>query len=258
MRSVATMMSALAALLLMASCGIDFQTKAVDKARNYALENLKDLNEPQRDFIRYTDPVIMDRVIYRMRGSTDMMHICMVWQVPGVDGSVVVAGHGERSLLEWSPDRILIEDLKPKDLVIGAATQRAVEFAMTRMLHLSDHERNRVRFTPPEVYASKLDIEPDEPKDSGKPLSRWEAYLKSKEQKTKPVQYSFVWKAQDEASRIVVCGFSPKEGLGGWKAQEGMKIKASELEGFKASGDLAAVPQQAKAAEAPGPQPEAK
>lgn len=247
MRSVSTAVATLAALSLLVSCGIDFQTRAVEKARAYALDNLKNLSETQRDFIRYTDPAIMDRTVYRLRGSNDMMHTCMVWNVPGVEGSVVVAGHGERSLLEWSPDRIVVEDLTPVDKAMNAAAQRAVEFAMTRMLHLSDYERNCVRFNPPEAYRSSFEVEPEEPKDEGKPLSRWEAYLKSKEKKGKPVQYTFVWKAGDDATRIAVCGFSPKEGLTGWKAVEGMKIKVSELDASKASGGLTALPRSPEA-----------
>ena len=237
MRFPAIILSVLAAMLF-TSCGIDFQTKAVEKARSYALDNLRQLNETQRDFIRYTDPVIMDKVIYRIRGSNDMMHTCMVWRVPGVDGAVVVAGHGERSLLEWDPDRIVIEDLLEPDKDLVEGTSRAVTFVMARMLHLSDTERNHVRFSPPEVYATKFDIEPEETKENEKALTRWEAYLKAKEEKNQPVQYSFVWHADNDANRIVVCGFSMKKGIAGWKPKEGMKISAQEFDGMKESANM--------------------
>jgi hypothetical protein len=243
MRFLVLTLSLLAALAL-ASCGIDFQTKAVEKARDYALDNLKQLNETQRDFIRYTEPTIMNRVIYRMGdgksdNSGDMLHLCMVWRVPGVDGSVVVAGHGERSLLEWSPDRILIEDMNAPDSVLAAANKEAVTFVMSRMLHLSDAERNRVRFTPPELFKTKFDVDPEDVKASEKPLSRWEAYLKSKEKKAQPVQYSFVWNAEEAGGKIVVCGYSPKEGVERWKAKEGMKIDAARLKEMELSENLA-------------------
>lgn len=253
MKSAATMMATLAALMILTSCGIDFKTRAVDKARNYALENLKQLSEPQRDFIRYTDPVIMDRVIYRLRGSNDMMHTCMVWTVPGMgDASVVVAGHGERSLLEWCPDRIVIEDMKGPDALLANATTNAITFVMSRMLHLSDHERNRVRFTPPEVYATNFDVDAEEVKENEKPLSRWEAYMKAKERKAQPVQYSFAWKAEPDSERIVVCGYSTKKGLVGWKAVEGMKIKAAELDAAKLSGNIASLLPEEEAPKAAG------
>ena len=150
-----------------------------------------------------------------------------------------MAGHGERSLFEWDPDRIIIEDLTEPDKDIISGTSAAIAFVMARMLHLSDAERNRVRFSPPEVYATKFDVDSEETaKESDKPLTRWEAYLKAKEQKIQPVQYSFVWRAAKDDERIVVCGFSTKKGLAGWKAKEGMKISATELDSMKDSANL--------------------
>jgi len=239
--------------LLAQSCGIDFQTRAVDKARNYALDNLKQLNETQRSFIRYTDPVIMDRVIYRMNNTgryCDLLHVCMVWKVPGMDSSIVVAGHAERSLLEWNPDRIIIEDLTAPDSIIAKNQEDAIIFAMNRMLSLSDAERNHIRFTPAEIYKTKFALPEDETKDENRTLSRWEAYLKSKEKKPEPIQYSVVWKMPPNGTEaIVISGLAPSEkSTGKWKPATGMKISVAELDAMKISGNLAPVwPQEQNA-----------
>ncbi len=237
-------LAGLLAILSLASCAVDYQTKAVDKARAYALDTLKGMDESQRDFIRYTDPVVMERDIYRLRGSNDLLHVCMVWTVPGLEPGlkVVVAGHAERSLFEWNPDGVVIERLDGPNKELNAATTKAVFFVMNRMLHLSDAERNNIRFSTPALYASKFDVEPEETKkkaDEGKPLSRWEAYLKSKERKEKPVQYSFVWKAA--SGYVAVVGFSPKEGIARWNPVSGMMIDKAELDAMKLSGNLGAV-----------------
>ncbi len=242
--------AALLAAALLPSCGIDYQTKAVERARNYALDNMKGLDESQRDFIRYTDPQIADKELLDVRerenSASSVVQTCMVWNVPGVDGSVVVVGTATRDTRDWNPVRIVVEDLESPDKDLFAARQLAVSFVMSRMLYLTDAERNRVRFSDPEQRPTSFELPKEEPKAGAKPLSRWEAYLKSKEKKVEPVQGSFVWKADAAGDRIVVCGLA-KKGLKGWAPVSGMVVGSAELEGHTASGWKAPAPVAAPA-----------
>lgn len=229
-------LAALMAALALCACNTDYQTKAVEKAREYALDNLKDIPETQRDYIRYTDPEFLDQVIF-LNGSkptsrNNYMHTCIVWKVPGMTEKVVVSGTGDRMMREWNPNRVLLKNFPVIDPRRKEARYKATSYVMDRMLYLSDNERNRVRFTAPEILKTSFDVpyedEADKKKAAQKPLSRWEQYLRSIERKRVPEQFSLVWKGDKDGQRIVVCGFS-SETMKDWTPRSGMLVQESDL-----------------------------
>jgi len=250
-----SLIAALLAAGILPSCGIDYQTKAVERARAYALDNTRGFDETQRDFIRYTDPSIYDKpsldVKSRENASSSVTQTCMVWNVPGLDGSLVVCGMATQDTHDWCPVRMLVEDVSAPDKDLLEAKQKAVAFVFSRMSYLSDSERNRARFADPQTRTTAFELPKDEKSSEGKPLSRWEAYLKSKEKKVEPVQTSFIWKADADGSLVVVSGVA-KKGLKGWTPVSGMLVSASELDSRSAPGWKSPAPPPAKPPEASG------
>ena len=108
------------------ACKTDYTEEAVEKARTYALENIRGISETQRNYIRYTQPQIFENTLFprmtmpipdeahiKVSNITrlpeaphlDYMHSCIVWIPPGLDAMVVVSGEGERSMRGWTPNR---------------------------------------------------------------------------------------------------------------------------------------------------------
>ena len=228
-----------AALAFLSGCRTDYSKSAVERARSYALNNLKGLSDNQRNFIRYTQPEIYENIIYPryvipldtgiehveiddvrrfpVAPEHDLMHSCVAWTPPDLGAKVVVVGEGERSMMFWKPYRVIVKRYDPGDLGLKAATNSAVTFVQNNMLYLSIAERNRVRFDKPEAVYTSL---PVQPKKEDAKLSSWEEYLSERDgrpAKESDTQLSLIWPADDPLQCIVVTGFSNSGTFDGWK-----------------------------------------
>ena len=219
----------------------DYTGMAVDKARKYALEHLKGLDENQRHFIRFTQPELYSDLIFERQvmplsdmdhvkfvkpshfpidPDQDLMHHCFVWAPPGLDAKVVVVGDGERNLRFWSPFRVILKNFIPADVDYNAAKSAAVSFAATTLPEITQSEINRIRFSEPDVFYTKLLVQMQFTAESENqtPL---EAYLADEKEKAKGeiilTQLSLVWKADNADSLIVVTGFSRFGCLNKWQ-----------------------------------------
>ena len=248
--------AALAALAFLSGCRTDYTKSAVERARTYALNNLKGLSDNQRNYIRYTQPEIYENIIYPryvipldtgiehvevddvrrfpVAPQHDLMHSCVVWTPPDLGAKVVVAGEGERSMLFWEPYRVIVKRYDPGDAGLKSATSAASSFVRNNMLYLSTAELNRVRFDNPEAVYTRLPVEPEQEKVE---LSSWEEYLNEKEGKTPEVvpntQLSLIWPADDPLRRIVVTGFSKTGTFYGWKLRTAELMDVEKLEGAR-------------------------
>ena len=250
------MAAALAALAFLSGCRTDYTKSAVERARTYALNNLKGLSDNQRNYIRYTQPEIYENIIYPryvipldtgiehvevddvrrfpVAPQHDLMHSCVVWTPPDLGAKVVVAGEGERSMLFWEPYRVIVKRYDPGDAGLKSATSAASSFVRNNMLYLSTAELNRVRFDNPEAVYTRLPVEPEQEKVE---LSSWEEYLNEKEgrtPKTAPdTQLSLIWPADDPLRRIVVTGFSKTGTFYGWKLRTAELMDVDKLDGAR-------------------------
>ena len=248
--------AALAALAFLSGCRTDYTKSAVERARTYALNNLKGLSDNQRNYIRYTQPEIYENIIYPryvipldtgiehvevddvrrfpVAPQHDLMHSCVVWTPPDLGAKVVVAGEGERSMLFWEPYRVIVKRYDPGDAGLKSATSAASSFVRNNMLYLSTAELNRVRFDNPEAVYTRLPVEPEQEKVE---LSSWEEYLNEKEgrtPKTAPdTQLSLIWPADDPLRRIVVTGFSKTGTFYGWKLRTAELMDVDKLDGAR-------------------------
>lgn len=251
-RFLLSIFAIVAALVLLPGCRTDYSKSAVERAREYALNNLKGLSDNQRNFIRYTQPVIYENIVYPRyvipldRGAKhveiddvrhfpvapehDLMHSCVVWNPPDLGARVVVAGEGERSMMFWKPYRVLVKRYDPGDTGLKQATGAAVTFVRNNMQYLSTAELNRVRFDNPETVYTKLPVDPEDQDDGD--LSSWEEYLNEKEGRTGSSPYtqlSLMWPADDPLQCIVVTGFSKTGTFNGWKLRTAELMDVNKL-----------------------------
>lgn len=255
MHRITVFLAALAAILLFAGCQTDYSNSAADRARNYALKQLKGLNEEQRHFIRFTQPVLYSNLIfprtvvplehpqhvkknhpslYPIAPHQDMMHHCFVWSPPGLNGKVVVVGEGERSLRFWKPYRVIVKEYIPGSVNFNNAYTAASGYAMDKMLFLTRAELNRIRFSEPEVLYTNFEITLPAKKEQDD-KTPWEEYLAEQRQQKQLkeavlTQISLVWKGDKNGEMIVISGFSQNGCLYGWHIQTGNYISKTELD----------------------------
>lgn len=250
-----------AMLAVLSGCRTDYTKSAVERARTYALDNLKGLSDNQRNFIRYTQPEVYENIIYPRYviplntgiGSThveiddvrhfpiapehDLMHSCVVWTPPDLGAKVVVVGEGERSMMFWDPYRVIVKRYDPGDTGLKSATAAASTFVRNNMLYLSVSEQNRVRFDNPESVYTRLPVDPENAEDGE--LSAWEEYQQEKKggsaKSLKHTQLSLVWPADDPLQCIVVTGFSQTGTFDGWKLRTGELMDVTKLDAARLS-----------------------
>ena len=253
-----SMIAIIAAAVLLTGCRTDYTKNAVERARTYALNNLKGLSDNQRNFIRYTQPEIYENIIYPryvipldagnsghieiddvrrfpVAPQHDLMHSCVVWNPPDLGARVVVAGEGERSMMFWEPYRVIVKHYDPGDTGLKAATGAASAFVRNNMQYLTTSELNRVRFDEPETIYTRLPVDPEELEQ--KELTSWEEYLNEKEgrdAKASPyTQLSLMWPADDPMQCIVVTGFSRSGTFAGWKLRTAELMDVAKLDGAR-------------------------
>ncbi len=249
--------------VISAGCKTDYSLEAADTAREFALEKLKGLNEEQRHFVRYTQPVLYSNLIFEQKvvpltnvdhikvikmkklpiaPEQDMMHHCFVWAPPGLEANVVVVGAGERSLRFWSPVRVLLKNYIPDDTDYESAKNQAKNYAASYREELTPQEWDRIRFSEPEVLYTRFPLT-WKAEDSEQVLTPWETYMKDLRARTETqkiqegkaeeiilTQLSLVWKADQDGKMIVFSGFSRFGCLNGWKPQQVLHMENAEIE----------------------------
>ena len=236
-------------LLMLSACQTDYSDFAVEKAREYALENLRGVSETQRNFIRYTQPQIFENTIFpRMTMAIpeqghikinkpeklpqapgkDFMHSCVVWESPELGAMVVVSGAGERSMRGWKPNHLQVKNYVADDRALKKALKTCAEYALNNMPDLSAAELNRIRFSNPSFYYTVLPVK----NENDTPQIQWgdEAWSASGKAENMEVQYSLVWPADSQDSRIVFTGYTKTGGIQQWQfaAAELMTIEKLE------------------------------
>jgi hypothetical protein len=107
-------------LIILVSCASTdyYYAKAVERARKKAVGELPLLSDADRFELKFGTPEIMRRRILdrskNPRGSkNDIYHTWIVWKLPESDGQcVVVSGVGEGRMDDWTPDHVLIREIK--------------------------------------------------------------------------------------------------------------------------------------------------
>lgn len=247
-------LAALLPLMLgLAACKTDYTDEALDKAREYTLENTRMLPEPYRDYVRYATPELQIETLFEYMPLTlteyghiprnpefipekapecDYITSNFVWNPPGLGFSIIALGQSQRNMRFWEPIKVVFKKPSRANAPYESARSAAIQYVTNNMLYLSTAERVRVRFSEVEILETDFDLEyMFEPMMEGGE-AEWKAFLDSLKQQRDKKQFSLVWKADDPNKRIVIAGFGSPDGLIGWKPASGMVLTKKRLDEY--------------------------
>ncbi len=213
-----------------------YKEQAVEDARAFALDNLRDLTPIQRNFIRYNKPDLyaetyMGRDFFtetKPVGGNDFCQMCAVWRVPGDKIPIIVFGPSDHGIRGWTPTRVVRRQFRTKDVARESAIKNAMLYTMNNLLFLQDSDRNRVRFSPPEVFITDFPLDVQ-----GRNKNLQEAVKDAR------TQVSFVWPSDEGGKKIVVSGMCGPD-FEGFMTVTGLLRTPEELKSHTVTGDITA------------------
>lgn len=215
------------AFAVMSGCISDaaYQRSAMRRARTYVLDEMRDLNENQLAYVRFSTPewqatkmfaaAAMDKSstwrtmnqINFDKGSQEFntatvrgpntVYGCFVWRLPGDEECIIVSGVSRPNMQGWEPLGAVRRPIafgEPKKLAALNSVRSHIFQEMTVLSGLkevNDTLRDRIRFSPPVVMRSAF--LPDTPVRDG-----FE-------------EYSFIWLAEPQTKCVTVSGYAPSD-----------------------------------------------
>ena len=243
------------AVLLTAGCQTDYTEEALQRAREYTLDNTRMLPEIARNHIRFVTPRLQTALIFPHQPMTltEYAHIArnvdfnpvtdpnldsivaqFVWTPPKLGYSVIVIGHSRKDLSYWSPMKVVLKHVIPSRGLYESARTKAVEYVTNNMLYLTRLERVRVRTSEAEIRETQFDLEYMFEEQFESARDEWKTFLEELKKHRNRKQYSVVWKADDPKKRIVITGFGSDFDLSGWTPSCGMLISLKTLDEYTA------------------------
>ena len=217
-------------VLLLCGCRSDiyYQNLAVEKARKYILEKADDLDWKQREFVRYSDPVLLHSHVLGSGGlgsserlGAEQRQICVTWQIPGKKGVYMVFGVSNGRMSNWYPERLLRKNYATHPEPLAGVANTARGYAQNNLFdQLSVKQMNHVRFTSPALLLTDFKIEikkPDDPEER----KAFEAAL------AKKLQLTLAWEIGNGKS-LFFCGRGMPD-LSAWQIERAGIIENSEL-----------------------------
>ncbi|MBS1370617.1 MAG: hypothetical protein HPZ91_11740 [Lentisphaeria bacterium] len=220
------------ALAMNAGCRSDayYQDRAVQRAREYLLENAPELTAEQLYFVKYNRPLlltgdILPAVVGPGTATGELKQICVTWRIPGRVDDYLVYGASSGSMQYWYPNRLIRKTFRKFSLPIDSAMTQARAYSQNYLYgQLGVAEFNRVRFDFPYVIETTFtpvfnpsgSLDPEE-------VEELKAALEAK------TQLSLVWKVGDTGECVVFCGYGRGD-LAGWAINFGGKMRQSEVD----------------------------
>ena len=219
-------------VLLAVLCGcrsdIYYQNRAVERARKFLLKEVTDLDWKQREFVRYTDPVILHSHIVGSKGlgsakqlKSEQRQICVTWQVPGKEGVYMVFGVSSGRMADWYPDRMIRKNYAKLPNVLANVSAQARDYARNNLFgQISVEEMNRIRFNAPALLLTDFKINiamPDDPQER----KALEAAL------AKKLQLTLTWELGSGKS-VYFCGRGMPD-LSNWQIERAGVMDSAEL-----------------------------
>lgn len=225
----------LLALLLLAGlfCGCQsdryYQQRAVERAREFLLEEARELTPVEAARIRYEDPVLLTEKMIGFRAQhldVGRQPIYITWRMPERDLDYLVFGVSTVRMDDWYPNRLIRKTFKHPVSMVPAAAGIARQYAVKNLqAQLSVEELNRVRLQHPWVLLTDFELNHN-PKGDLDEKARQLAVERAKQS----TQYSLVWKGDDpNAPQVVFCGLS-KPSLAGWQINFAGVLDAKEVQ----------------------------
>ena len=245
----------LLAVFLTIGCQTDYTEEALQRAREYALDNTRLLPEVARNHIRFVTPRLQTADIFSHMPMplTEYSHIArnvdfnpvsdpnlntivaqFVWTPPDLSYSVIVIGYSRKDLSYWSPLKVVLKHVIPLRGLYESARTNAIQYVTDNMLYLSRLERVRVRTSEAEIRETQFDLEYMFEEQFESARDEWKTFLEELKKHRNRKQYSVVWKADDPKKRIVITGFGSDFDLSKWTPSCGMVISLKKLDEYTA------------------------
>ena len=231
--------AAVCSVVLAGGCRSDayYQNRAVERAREYLLDEAKELTAEEKYFVTFNDPVFLTSPIIGTYGfskersldapvlNDQLLQICISWKLPKRDEWYMVYGASNGRMDFWYPDRLIRKKFaQAKVSGLERATAAARTYAKNNLFDLmSVAEQNFIRFHFPAVYETNF-----EPNFNPTGKETPEKIERAKASAAKMTQYSLVWKRPEQEEIAVFCGFGGAE-MSGWKINFAGKTSAGEL-----------------------------
>lgn len=230
---------AAACVVLTGGCRSDvyYQNRAVERAREYLLNEAKELTAEEKYFVTFNDPVFLTSPII---GSADfnkkrsleapvlndqLIQICISWKLPKRDEWYLVYGASNGRMEFWYPDRLIRKKFaiaKVSDL--EKATELSRTYARNNLFHLMNvEEQNFIRFHFPAVYETNFEPNFD---PTGKATPK--EIAKARKLAGKSIQYTLVWELPGRGEAAVFCGFGGAE-MERWQINFAGRVSADDL-----------------------------
>lgn len=218
--------------MFLAGCRSDihYQNRAVERAREFLLENCSDLSDSEANFVRYNAPLLLHSPV--LSGGiawsneetlySDLKQICVAWMIPGKQDLYMVFGVSGARMDFWYPNRILIRNYEKHTPVMLGAVGISRAYAASNLFdELTVEESNKIRFTFPFLLRTNFDLN----LDPAGTLSV-EEYAEAENANVGRIQYSVVWKF---GSRNVVFAGLADHGFINWNISMAQVIGEDEL-----------------------------
>lgn len=223
-------------LLLCCGCRSDlyYQNRAVERARNYLLENSPELSADQVYFVKFNKPVLLTMPVLGdpsalMPGDqmlkSERQEICVTWSIPGKAERYLVFGVSSGRMDDWHPVQLLRRRYEKISTEVVTAAESARTFMQNALFdQMSTAEYNFVRFTFPWVVKSRFPLVIDPAGNlSAEEQQKVEQQLAARE------QYSLIWKLPDGEGYWVFCG-TAGENFQGWSLNFTGRFSVQEAE----------------------------
>ncbi len=206
-----------------------YQDRAVQRAREYLLDNAPELTTEQLYFVKYNRPLLLTGDILPAAGpgsaSSQLKQICVTWRIPGQTDDFLVFGASSGSMRYWYPNRLIRKSFRKFSLPISSAMAQARAYAQNYLYgQLGVAEFNRIRFDFP--YVLETTFEPVFNPSGTLDEAEIEPLRKALETKK---QLSLVWEIGDTGQRAVFCGYGRGD-LAGWAINFGGIMTKDEVD----------------------------
>lgn len=206
-----------------------YQDRAVQRAREYLIDNAPELTTEQLYFVKYNRPLLLTGQILPAAGpgaaTSQLMQICVTWRIPGQTNDFLVFGASSGSMQYWYPNRLIRKTFRKFSLPISSAMTQARAYAQNYLYgRLNVAEFNRIRFDFPYVIESRF--EPVFNPSGSLDAEEVESLRNALGTKT---QLSLVWEIDDTGRRAVFCGYGQGD-LGGWAINFGGIMQKDEVD----------------------------
>lgn len=202
-----------------------YQDRAVQRAREYLIENAPELTPSQVAYVRFNKPTLLTENIYGKgtagwKGSSARFQVCISWLIPDQENIYMVFGVSSPQMSDWYPNRLIRKVFPQKNTNRDSAVLLARTYALNNLyFDLSVPEYNHLRFSDPEILRTKfkLDLNP-----TGKLTPDQVAANE------KMPQFSLVWRTPGYPRPVVICGLA-KDHLAGFTISFGGCLDENEL-----------------------------